>query len=187
MTRSHAKHQPRQGAGHIEAWLDGASLVSEVPYLKLKAHVILVRDPEIALHPRLRCSADVYRDFGGLSLSDRECFAVLLLDGKHRVTGFHMVSVGCLQGTPVHPREVFKAAIVGNAAALIVVHNHPSGDPTPSADDHAITERLRACGEMLGVPLLDHVIVAADGYWSLMDGGLFRKGEDHGDRDQGLR
>ena len=163
--------------GSVEPWMDLEALEQGRPYLKLLSQVVLLRDPAVARFPRLRCSADVYRHFGELKLLDRECFAVLLLDAKHRVTGFQMVSVGCLQGTPVHPREVFKAAVLTNSAALIVVHNHPSGDPSPSADDRAITERLRACGDVLGIPVLDHVIVAADGYWSLMDGGLFKKGD----------
>jgi len=65
---------------------------------------------------------------------------------------------------------VFKAAVVANAAAVIVLHNHPSGDPTPSEDDWQVTERLKAAGEILGITVIDHVIVAADGYWSLTKG-----------------
>ena len=104
-----------------------------------------------------------------------------MLDGKHRVTGLNTVSIGCLQGTPVHPREVFKPAILANAAAIIVLHNHPSGDPTPSREDREITDRLRSCGEMLGVPLLDHIVMGADGYYSFADGGgLPRTGGTHG-------
>src|SRR5438034_2499275 len=94
---------------------------------------------------------------------DREHFVVLVLDGKNRVLGYHIVSVGSLTAALVHPREVFKAAILSNAAALILVHNHPSGDPTPSAEDRAITERLRQVGELVGIRVLDHVVIGDEG------------------------
>jgi len=81
------------------------------------------------------------------------------LDGKNRALGFHIVSVGTLTASLVHPLEVFKLAILANVAAIIVVHNHPSGDPTPSAEDVAITQRLRQAGELLGIRVLDHVVV----------------------------
>ena len=94
---------------------------------------------------------------------DREHFVVLLLDGKNRIVGFNVVSIGSLTAALVHPREVFKAAILSNAAALILVHNHPSGDPTPSAEDRAITERLRQVGELVGIRVLDHVVIGDEG------------------------
>jgi DNA repair protein RadC len=114
----------------------------------------------------------VYRDFAALAALDREAFVSLLLDQKNRVSGVQVVSVGSLCASLVHPREVFKAAILANAAAVIVIHNHPSGDPTPSREDREITARLRACGETLGIPLIDHVVVAADGYRSFAELGL---------------
>jgi DNA repair protein RadC len=134
--------------------------------------VQLDRDPPNRRLPRLRGAADVYRDFASLARLDREAFVVLLLDQKNRVTGVHVVSVGSLNASLVHPREVFKTAILGNAAAVIVLHNHPSGDPTPSREDHEITHRLRLCGDTLGIPLLDHVVVAVDGYRSFAESGL---------------
>ena len=94
---------------------------------------------------------------------DREHFVVLVLDGKNRVLGFNVVSVGSLTAALVHPREVFKAAILSNAAALILAHNHPSGDPTPSAEDRALTVRLRQCGELVGIRVLDHVVIGDEG------------------------
>lgn len=93
---------------------------------------------------------------------DRECFVALLLDGKNRITGLHLVSQGSLNQSIVHPRETFKAAILANAAAVILAHNHPSGDTTPSSEDIAITRRLKEAGELLGVRILDHVIVDTD-------------------------
>lgn len=89
----------------------------------------------------------------------QEVFAALLLNGKHRVVGFIEVSRGTLTTSLVHPREVFGPALRENAAALIVLHNHPSGDPEPSAEDLSVTERLKRAGELLGIPMLDHVIV----------------------------
>ena len=154
----------------FEGWLELERLELEGAYTRLRVEVVLVRDPEVSRLPRLRAARDVYIQFSFLSRLDRECFAVLLLDTKNRVTGVHIASLGFLGQTPVHPREVFKAAVVANAAAIIVLHNHPSGDPTPSEDDWRVTERLKAAGELLGITVLDHVIVAADGYWSLTKG-----------------
>ena len=90
---------------------------------------------------------------------DREHMVALLLDVKHRVNGIHTISIGALASAVVEPREVFKAAILANSAALILAHNHPSGDPTPSAEDIAITHKLQACGALLGIPVLDHLVL----------------------------
>lgn len=92
-----------------------------------------------------------------------EVFAVLLLNGKHRIVGMAEVSRGTVTATLVHPREVFGPALRMSSAAVIVVHNHPSGDPEPSAEDVEVTHRLIEAGRMLGVPLLDHVIVGENG------------------------
>lgn len=93
---------------------------------------------------------------------DRECFVAMLLDGKNRITGLHLVSQGSLNQSIVHPRETFKAAILANAAAVILAHNHPTGDLTPSSEDIAITRRLKDAGELLGVRVLDHIIIDTD-------------------------
>lgn len=97
----------------------------------------------------------------------REHFLVLLLNARHEVMGKETVSIGSLNASIVHPREVFKPAIVSSAASVILVHNHPSGDPEPSEEDLSITKRLVAAGETLGVGVLDHVIVASRGVVSL--------------------
>jgi DNA repair protein RadC len=89
------------------------------------------------------------------------------LDGRHRVLREVMASQGTLTASLVHPREVFRPALREAAAAVILVHNHPSGDPTPSREDREVTQRLVQVGEILGVPVLDHVIVAERGYVSL--------------------
>ena len=101
-----------------------------------------------------------------------EVFAILCLSTKHRVIAFHEVSRGTLDATLVHPREVFKAALLANAAALILAHTHPSGDPSPSADDIQLTRRLVDAGALLGVDVLDHLIVGDGRYFSFKEGGL---------------
>jgi DNA repair protein RadC len=100
-----------------------------------------------------------------------EVFAMICLTTKHRVIAYHEVSRGTLDSTLVHPREVFKAALLANAAAIIVAHNHPSGDPAPSSDDMTLTARLATAGHLLGIPLLDHIIVGDGRYFSFREAG----------------
>jgi DNA repair protein RadC len=97
----------------------------------------------------------------------REHFLVLLLNARHEVLGKETVSVGSLNASIVHPREVFKPAVLASAASVVLVHNHPSGDPEPSEEDVSITKRLVQAGELLGIGVLDHVIVASRGVVSL--------------------
>jgi DNA repair protein RadC len=121
----------------------------------------------------LRGPADVFRHFHPtLRDAPHERFLVVLLDGRHRLMRHEMVSQGTLTASLVHPREVFRPALRESAAALVLVHNHPSGDPAPSAEDREVTARLVRAGELLGVPVLDHVVVAERGYSSLRELGL---------------
>jgi len=99
-----------------------------------------------------------------------EVFAILCLSTKHRVIAYHEVSRGTLDATLVHPREVFKAALLSNAASIILTHNPPSGDPTPSPDDHHLTRRLVDAGKLIGVEVLDHIIVGDGCYFSFKEG-----------------
>jgi DNA repair protein RadC len=103
-----------------------------------------------------------------------EVFGVLMLDVRKQLCGVGVVSPGCLTSSLVHPREVFRYAIVGLAAALILVHNHPSGDPEPSAEDIALTRRIAAGGALLGIEVLDHIILGdgGDRFVSLKDRGV---------------
>lgn len=119
---------------------------------------------------------DVYRHYyPHLRDAEHERFAVILLDGRHRVIRDAVISQGTLTASLVHPREVFRPALREGAAALVLAHNHPSGDPTPSGEDREVTQRLVKAGELLGIPVLDHVIVAEHGYRSLReDDGLQR-------------
>ncbi|MEK6959982.1 MAG: DNA repair protein RadC [Nanoarchaeota archaeon] len=104
-----------------------------------------------------------------LSSSDREHFMILHLDTKNRVIKDEIVSVGALTGTIAHPREVFKSAIKESAHSVILVHNHPSGDPTPSDEDLKMTERLLEAGEILGIKVLDHVIIGKGAWYSIIN------------------
>lgn len=101
-----------------------------------------------------------------LQFADREHFVSLMLDAKNQVIGIHTISVGSLVAAIVSPREVFKAAILANAASIIVAHNHPSGVVTPSLEDIQVTKTLRDAGRLLDIEVLDHVIVGGDGAWT---------------------
>lgn len=100
-----------------------------------------------------------------------EVFSVLSLSVKHRIVGYSPISRGTLDSTVVHPRDVFRAAILSNAAALALVHNHPSGDPRPSPDDDLLTVRLVGCGDLMGIEVVDHIIVGEQGYFSYREAG----------------
>jgi len=102
----------------------------------------------------------------------KEYFLALLLDGKNRITRRVQISEGSLNQSLVHPREVFSPAVKESAAAVILVHNHPTGDPAPSSEDIAITRRLREAGELMGIRVLDHIIVGDGEYLSFVERGL---------------
>jgi len=121
---------------------------------------------------RIRGPADVYERCGP-SMRDalQEEFRVLLLNTQHAVIREVVVTQGILDASVVHPREVFRPAIAESAAAVILVHNHPSGDPTPSPEDREVTQQLVAAGRILGIPVLDHVIIGDARYVSLVEAG----------------
>lgn len=103
---------------------------------------------------------------------DREVFLVMMLNTKNEVVGLHRAHVGSLNASIVHPREVMKAAILNNAASIIVSHQHPSGDTTPSREDIEVTKRLAEAGKIIGIEVLDHVIVSYTGnYFSMKEKG----------------
>lgn len=118
-----------------------------------------------------RDAADFLGDL--LSHETVEVFIILCLTTKHGLIGYHEVSRGTLDQTLVHPRDIFKAAILSNAASIILAHNHPSGDPTPSAEDRALTSRLSEAGQLMGIEVLDHIVVGVDTrYCSFKETGL---------------
>jgi DNA repair protein RadC len=126
---------------------------------------------------RLGSSEDVYRAFGPLlSHVPHEELWAIALDVRQRILGRILLARGGLSACPVAPSDVFRPLIQVGASATVLVHNHPSGAPEPSAEDVALTERLAQAGELLGIALLDHVIVAAEGYFSCLDAGLYGRG-----------
>lgn len=104
---------------------------------------------------------------------DREHFRAAFLNTKNQIIRTVTVSIGSLNASIVHPREILKPAISASAASIILVHNHPTGDPTPSREDIEFTRRFAKCGDLIGIELLDHVIIGADRFQSLKEGGYF--------------
>lgn len=138
----------------------------------MKVRVMLVREgrpteialsnpKEVFLYMRPKCRR-----------MDREHLWRIDLDARSRVLGYEVVSVGTISASLVHPREIFKGAILNNAAAVIIAHNHPSQDTTPSEEDKEATRRIKRAGELLGIPLLDHMILADQTFFSLKQAGL---------------
>jgi len=151
-----------RGVGRAKA----ASILAAVEFgrrlASARARVEAVHSPEDAARfamPRLR-------------FEQREHFAVMLLNRKNHILAMHDISIGSLSSSIVHPREVFRAAIRYAAAAMIVLHNHPSGDPTPSREDIAVTRRLVRAGELLDIPVLDHIIIGDNKFHSFKEKGM---------------
>ena len=107
-----------------------------------------------------------------LSMEAKEHFCVMLLNTKNHVIGWHVISIGSLTASVVHPREVFATAIVHHAASIILVHNHPSGDPSPSREDIAVTQRLVKAGKIVDIPPIDHIIIGGSNFVSMKEKGL---------------
>jgi DNA repair protein RadC len=124
--------------------------------------------------PVIHCSEDAAKllmgRFRGL---DREHFMVVLLNQKHVVITTETISIGTINGAMVHPREVFKQAIKRSAAAMILVHNHPSGVCEPSEQDLLVTERLKEVGQIIGIDVIDHIIIGEDTYYSFCENQIF--------------
>lgn len=137
----------------------------------------LVREKEVlyASHQIIRSPQDIYlmlENILKLSECANEVFGIICLTTKNAVAGIHVISIGILNSAIVHPREVFKAAISNNAASIICFHCHPSGDPTESSEDIAMTRRLLDSGIILGIDVLDHIIVGDGRFVSLQEKGL---------------
>lgn len=133
--------------------------------------VIRENAPAYLDNKRYTAPAQVYELFRDLAREAKEHFLCLHLDGKNRILCLDRVSVGSLNQSIVHPREVYKAAILSSAAAVLLIHNHPSGDTAPSREDRNVTRRLVEVGHLVGIRVLDHVIVG-DGYFSFSERGL---------------
>ena len=148
------------------------------PFTPPRWRLALVREQIAPTFPAtaIRTSRDVAEAFAFLVEADREQFWVAALDGKNRIACTHQVSIGTMTASLVHPREVLKVLVLTSAAACVLVHNHPSGDPTPSVEDVAITERLVQAGSIMGINVLDHVVLGLGRYTSFADEGLLGGG-----------
>jgi DNA repair protein RadC len=113
----------------------------------------------------------VFDTFAFLKDETKEYFIALHMDGKNRILAVDICSVGSLNQSIVHPREVYKTALLSPAAAIILIHNHPSGDPTPSTEDLEVTRRLRDAGDLVGIKVLDHIVIG-DSYYSFTERGI---------------
>lgn len=147
------------------------ALFSGVPLFTTR--LVRERTFDFATRDQLRSPADAaavlteyFRD------RDREEFVVAFLDTANTLTGLHVASVGGLAVSIVEPRQVFKAAVLANASALLLSHNHPSGNPEPSREDVAVTKQLVEAGRVMGIPVHDHLIITGHGYTSLAERGL---------------
>lgn len=155
--------------------------LSEVPGLglakasQLKAAFELGKRLTITVaedRPTIGCPADAANlVMEELRHQEKEHCVALFLDVRNHVIAKRTISIGALQSNIVHPREVYKEAITRSAAALIIIHNHPSGDPSPSEEDRAITSRLQETGKIVGIVLLDHIIIGAGRFISLKERG----------------
>jgi len=136
--------------------------------------VSLVRDGSLKVDNRAISSPndayEILRQY--LGQPDREIFTALLLSTRNTCIGIHVVSIGTLNSALIHPRDFWKAVILSNAAAVIVCHTHPSGDPSASSEDLALTARLRQTADLFGIPILDHLILGGDNFISLKERGV---------------
>lgn len=122
----------------------------------------------------VKSPADVARVFmDEMKHYDREHFKAAFLNTKNQIIKVVTVSIGSLNASIVHPREILKPAIAASAASIVLIHNHPTGDPTPSREDIEFTKRFAKCGELIGIELLDHIVIGSDRYQSLKEGGYF--------------
>lgn len=166
-------------AANALAWAGGLRALSSVIQDVLDARRAAKWQALMELHRRLnapdgamvRRPADVLPHLADMRALEAEAFRVLYLNTKHRIIAVETTSVGTLSASLVHPRETFKGAVRRTAAAIIVAHNHPSGDPTPSPEDRDLTQRLYDAGRILGIELLDHVVVGGEAAWSFKEHG----------------
>ena len=148
--------------------------VSRNPMIQVpKYRVTLVQEGELEVRSRLVSGpSDTYEFLGPITRDlDREAFFAVYLNQKNLIIGVNMVSLGGLSLTVVEPREVMKPAVIVNAAKFICLHNHPSGDPTPSRADRLMIYRMAATGEIMGIDMLDFVISGESRYWSAAESG----------------
>jgi DNA repair protein RadC len=139
-----------------------------VTTFKVRLEVCDLGDRTAASEDVVRVARPIFAELD----ADKEHFVLLALNNKNRVNGYKVISTGTLTASLIRPGDVYRAALHLAAAAVVFVHNHPSGDPMPSQEDQEITRRLKECGEMLAIRVLDHVILGAERYYSFSDKGL---------------
>ena len=165
----------RRIAGATIGELEGVAPVSTPGAVRLVAAFALARrahSRQLERGEPFRSSAEIYERYASLLRDARkERFFIVLLDGKGRVMREELVSEGSLTSSSAHPREVFATAVREAACSIVLVHNHPSGDPEPSPDDIEVTRRLVSVGELVGIRVVDHVVVGDDRYVSFLDRG----------------
>ena len=127
---------------------------------------------EVATGPAMSSPGLIFDEIKDMGDYSQESFLVITLNTKNKIINKNIISIGLLDSTSVHSREVFKCAIRDNAKSIILAHNHPSGDPSPSSPDIKLTKRLIDCGRLLDIPVLDHIIVGRDKYISLREDGI---------------
>ena len=142
---------------------------------KYRLELVKEESHKYEVETRISCPKDIYEVLTKvcrIQCNAEEVFILITLNTKNIVTGYFEVHRGTINTSLVHPREVFKRALLNNASNIIVAHNHPSGDPNPSKEDIQITERLKEAGNLLGINLIDHIIVGEDKYISLKEKGV---------------
>ena len=142
---------------------------------KYRLELVKEESHKYEVETRISCPKDIYEVLTKvcrIQCNAEEVFILITLNTKNIVTGYFEVHRGTINSSLVHPREVFKRALLNNANSIMVAHNHPSGDPNPSKEDIQITERLKEAGNLLGINLLDHIIVGEDKYISLKEKGV---------------
>lgn len=123
--------------------------------------------PQYHNSPEIKCAQDIAKIYlPKMQSLTKEHFMVVYLNTKHKIISDQLLSLGTLNASLIHPREVFYGAIKNLASSIIVIHNHPSGDPQPSSDDMIVTEKIQKTGEIMGISLLDHIIIGRDNWWS---------------------
>lgn len=120
---------------------------------------------------KISSPSDIAPHLDHFAFNDTESFIVVTLNGAHEVIKVREISKGILNRAIIHPREVFRPALLDNCASIVVAHNHPSGNLQPSKEDKDITFRLKEAGELLGIEVLDHIIIGSTGYYSFLEDG----------------
>jgi DNA repair protein RadC len=138
-------------------------------YQQITANLMQVKEPTSIKANTPSIVYEQCKDMGKLA---QESFQIITLTAQNDIIDRHMITLGLLDASIVHPREVFRAAISDGAASIICMHNHPSGNPTPSAEDLRVTKKIVDAGDLLDIPVLDHVVIAKDSFLSIREEGL---------------